>query len=78
MDSRTTTFRLPLAADLLLAALLLTVSSAVLADLFQPQPGFYILVSALGLLPAPAFGATGQPTLILAGPTGSLSPAGCW
>ena len=50
MDSRTTTFRLPLAADLLLAALLLTVSSAVLADLFQPQPGFYILVSGLGLL----------------------------
>jgi phosphatidylglycerophosphate synthase len=49
MDSHTTRFRIPLAADLLLAALLLVLAMAGIAGLFQPQSGFYALVSGLGL-----------------------------
>jgi phosphatidylglycerophosphate synthase len=49
MDSRTTRFRIPLAADLLLAALLLVLAMAGIAGLFQPPSGFYALLSALGL-----------------------------
>lgn len=50
MDSRTATFTLPLRADLLLAALLLLVTSFLLASVFQPASGFYATVAMLGVV----------------------------
>ena len=49
MDSRTSTFHIPLPVDLFLAASLLLLASVVLGSLFQPMPGFYALVSVLGV-----------------------------
>lgn len=50
MDSRTSTFTLPLWADLFLAALLLLITSFLLASIFQPASGFYSAVALAGLL----------------------------
>ena len=49
MDFRTATYTLPLKADLFLAALLLLVTAFLLAGIFQPGPGFYAMVTILGL-----------------------------
>jgi phosphatidylglycerophosphate synthase len=49
MDSRTSTFHIPLPVDLFLAASLLLLASVALGRLFPPMPGFYALVSALGV-----------------------------
>jgi phosphatidylglycerophosphate synthase len=49
MDSRTARFRLPLAADLSLALLLLVAVAAAFMALFQPAPGFYPTLFTLGL-----------------------------
>jgi phosphatidylglycerophosphate synthase len=49
MDSRTSTFHLPVAADLLLAAGLLLLTAGTLGSLYQQMPGFYALVAGLGV-----------------------------
>lgn len=49
MDSRTTRFRMPLAADLFLAALLFVVVALVFGKLFQPASGFYLTLLVLTL-----------------------------
>lgn len=49
MDSRTSTFHIPITADLLLAALLLLLASTALGSLFEALPAFYALVGAVGL-----------------------------
>lgn len=49
MDFRTATYMLPPRADLFLAALLLLVTALLLASMFQPASGFYVMVAALGM-----------------------------
>ena len=50
MDSRTSTFYMPISVDLFLAAFSLLLASTVLGSLFQPWSGFYVLTGAMGVL----------------------------